>query len=132
MERSVRGGETRRAAVDDAVEAGRAAAAGGGPLERPAGLQVTAVVEDDDVLAEHVAVEGDRAGLVVVADRPTVLHDAVLADDAVAGRQRRGGEPGDRAGIAEELDRGQLADEGQPSGIMRCRLGRGGPGGTAR
>src|SRR5262245_16110263 len=101
VEGAVGGGEGAGAAVDDAVVAGWALGARAGPAEGPAGLQVTAAGEDGDVLAEHVAGEGDRAGLVVAAGRAAALQDAVLANDAVAGHQRRGGPPFDRPGIAE-------------------------------
>jgi hypothetical protein len=53
-------------------------------------LQVILAGEYDDVLAEHVAVEGDRAGLVVMAGGLAVLQDAVLAEDPVAGHQGLG------------------------------------------
>src|SRR5690242_2133177 len=131
VEGAVGGGKVRCSAVDDAVEAGRAAGAGGRPLEGPAGLQVALAGEDDEVLAEHVAAEGDGAGLVVVAGGPAVLQDAVLADDPVAGHQRLGGESGDGSGGGEELDGGQLAGEGQPTGGVRGGLRRGGSGGAA-
>src|SRR6516165_661279 len=98
VEGAMGGGEVRGSAVDDAVEAGRAPGAGGRPLDGPAGLQVALAVKDDDVLAEHVAVEGDGAGLVVVAGGPALLPDAVLADDPVTGHQRAGGEADDRSG----------------------------------
>src|SRR5580704_15822215 len=124
VEGAVGGGEVRASAVDDAVEAGRALGAGSRPLEGPAGLQVALASEDDDVLAEHVAAEGDGANLVVVAGGPAVLQDAVLADDAVTGHQRRGGEPGDRPGGGEELDGGQVAGEGQLSGAERSLPGQ--------
>ena len=60
-----------------------------------------------------------------MAGRNAALQQAVLADDSVAGRQRRGGEPGDRPGAGEELQRGPLQVEGQLSGSARARLGRG-------
>src|SRR6478752_5520202 len=88
VEGAVGCGEVRCSAVDDAVEAGRAPGAGGRPLDGPVGLQVALAGEDDDVLAEHVSVEGDGAGLVVVPGGPAVLQDAVLADDPVTGHQR--------------------------------------------
>jgi len=82
-------------------------------------------------MAEHVAAEGDGAGLVVVADGPAVLQDAVLADDPVAGHKRRGGESGDRPGGGEEPDGGQLADEGQLARGVGGGLRRGGSGRSA-
>jgi hypothetical protein len=72
-------------------------------------LEVALIGEDDDVLAEDVLVERDRAGFVVVTGGLAVLGDLVLADDAVAGYQRRGREPDDRSGGGEELDSCQLA-----------------------
>src|SRR6476661_4894135 len=76
VEGAVGGGKVRCSAVDDAVEAGRAAGAGGRPLEGPAGLQVALAGEDDEVLAEHVAAEGDGASLVVVAGGPATASAA--------------------------------------------------------
>src|SRR5215831_20714003 len=84
--------EGRGAAVDDAIET-RRAGPGRGPAETPAGLHIPAASEDDDVLAQHVAGEGNRADLVVVAGRNAGLPEAVLADDAVAGHQWLGRGP---------------------------------------
>src|SRR5499427_6081053 len=124
VEGAVGGGEGAGAAVDDAVVAGRALGARAGPAEGPAGLQVAAAGEDGDVLAEHVAGEGDGAGLVVAAGRAAALQDAVLADDAVSGHQRRGRPPLDGPGGAEEGYRGPLQDDGQVPGARRARLRR--------
>src|SRR5215470_14028836 len=57
VEPAVGGAEAACAAVDDAVEAGRALVTGGGPAEGPADLHVPLAIEDEDVLAQHVAVE---------------------------------------------------------------------------
>src|SRR6478735_1652487 len=69
VKRAMRGLKLQGATVDDAVEAARAAAARGRPLDGPAGLQVASAVEADDVRAQHVTVERDGTDLVVV---PTV------------------------------------------------------------
>jgi hypothetical protein len=54
-----------------------------------------------------------------MAGRRAVSQDAVLADDPIAGNQRRGGPAGDRPGVAEELQGGQLGgDRQRPGG--RC------------
>jgi len=121
----MRGLKRQGATVDDAVEATRAAAARGRPLDGPAGLQVAPAVEADDVRAEHVTVERDAADLVVVPDGPSGLHDPVLPDYPVAGDQGFGGKTDDRSRRTEELDGRQLALETEPTGRVRLGL-RGG------